>query len=162
MKTPSLSDFFTKIATSKWGQKIYNKALNPKNDAFWDKTLPIIETSVASTAYIINTELGTKDLDKKSRQAIQIQNVLSWVASVAISIPMNKKLNKTTKAIEKKLKPEIMEDFHKVKQGLSIAFPLLFVTVLNRALIPSLLVPISSNIRDKYIDKNSAKLNIKA
>ena len=150
MKIPSVSDLFAKMASSKTGQKIYKKLLDPKNDAFWDETLPVLESTVASTAYVINTELGAKDVDRKSKNAIQIQNVLSWVISVAISIPMNKKINKFTKAIEKQLKPELMEDFHKVSKGLAIAGPLLAVTVLNRALIPSILVPISSVIRDKH------------
>lgn len=161
MKIPSVSDLFAKMASSKTGQKIYKKLLNPKNDAFWDETLPIVESTVATTAYIINAELGAKDVDRKSKNAIQIQNVLSWVISVAISIPMNKKINKFTKAIEKQLKPELMEDFHKVSKGLAIAGPLLAVTVLNRALIPSVLVPISSIIRDKHEQHKKNNLDLK-
>ena len=74
---------------------------------------------------------------------------------------MNKKINKFTKAIEKQLKPELMEDFHKVSKGLAIAGPLLAVTVLNRALIPSVLVPISSVIRDKHEQHKKNNLDLK-
>lgn len=162
MKIPSVSGWFAKIASSKNGQKIYNKMLNPKNDTFWDCTMPILETSVASIAYIVNTEVGAKKVDRKSKNALQIQNVLSWAVSVGIAIPMNKKINKFTKAVEKELKPELMHDFHKVRQGLSIIGPLTAVTVINRALLPAVLVPCSSFIRDKFSKKKEQGLNIKA
>lgn len=161
MKIPSLSNWFAKVASSKTGQKIYKKMLNPKNDTFWDCTVPVIETSVASIAYIINTEVGAKKVDRKSKNALQIQNVLSWVVSVGISLPMNKKINKFTKAVEKELKPELMHDFHKVRQGLSIIGPLSAVTLINRALLPSVLVPISSWIRDKHAEHKKNNLDLK-
>lgn len=161
MKIPPLSDVFARIASSKRGEKFYKKILDPKLDGFWDTQMPVLETSIASTAYIINTQVQ-KNIDDRSKKALQIQNVLSWGTSVAISIPMNKKLNKFTKEVEKHLKPDIMQDFHKVSKGLSIALPLLAVTVLNRALIPSLLVPISSVIRNKHDEYKKNKLDIKA
>lgn len=158
-KVSPITNFFTKIASSKAGQKFYNKALNPKKDSFWDATMPMIETSVASLCYIGSTAVQ-KDIDDRSKKALQIQNVLSWVISLGISMPLNKRLLKFTKNIEKGLKPELMEDFHKVSKGLAIIAPLTFVTVLNRALIPSVLVPISSVIRDRH-DKRK-QLDMKA
>lgn len=162
VRIPPMSDIFARIASSKTGQKIYNRALNPKNDAFWDQTVPLIETTVATVAYIINTQVQ-KDIDKKSKKALQIQNVLSWAISLGISLPLNKKLGKFTKEVEKGLKPELIKDFHKVRQGLGIFAPLTFVTVLNRAIIPSVLVPISSVIRDKHDQKKKNKsINLRA
>lgn len=159
MKVPSLSKWFARVASSKTGEKIYKNILDPKKDDFWNITAPIIETSVASTAYIANCAVS--DIPRKEKKALQYQNVLSWVASIAISIPLNRKLNKTAKAIEKQLKPEIIPDFHKVKQGLGIGLPLVATIILNRALIPAILVPISSVLRDKD-DERLKKLDLKA
>lgn len=156
VKIAPLSNIFTNIASSKVGQKFFTNVLNPKNDAFWNQTLPIIETSAATVAYIINTQVQ-KDIDEKSKKALQIQNILSWVISLGISMPLNKKLGKVTNDISKNLKPELIKDFEKVRQGLGTFAPLTLVTVLNRAIIPSVLVPISSVIRDKHDQKKKNK-----
>lgn len=158
----SMANAFTKIASSKQGQQLYNKILNPKYDSFWNQTMPIVETSVATVAYILNTN-AQKNIDKKSKKAIQIQNILSWVVSLGISIPLNKQLDKFTKSVERGLNPALVKDFHKVSQGLNIIAPLVSVTLLNRAILPSVLVPVSSVIRDKYESKKKNKpINLKA
>lgn len=153
-----INNIFTRIASSKLGQKVYKKILDPSKDNFWNNTMPLIETSVASTCYIVATQIQPK-IDKKSKQAMQIQNILSWIFSVVLASVLNKGVNKCGKEIVKNLKPELMQDAHKIINGIEVGLPILSVTLINRFALPTLFVPISSKIRD-FVDKN--KLDIKA
>lgn len=147
-----IDNIFTKIAKSKYGQKIYKKMLDPKKDGFWNNTMPLIETSVASLCYIGATAVQPK-IDDKSKKALQIQNVLSWVFSLLLSGALNRGVNKAGKGIIKHLKPELMEDGHKVINAIEVGLPILSVTLINRFALPTLFVPMSSKIRD--FGKNS-------
>lgn len=147
-----IDNIFTKIAKSKYGQKIYKKMLDPKKDGFWNNTMPLIETSVASLCYIGATAVQPK-IDDKSKKALQIQNVLSWVFSLLLSGALNRGVNKAGKGIIKYLKPELMEDGHKVINAIEVGLPILSVTLINRFALPTLFVPMSSKIRD--LGKNS-------
>lgn len=139
---------FTSIAKSKWGQKIYKNILDPSKDKFWNNTMPLIETSVASLCYIGATAVQ-KNIDDKSKKAMQWQNVLSWVFSLAISAKLNKSVTKFGEKIIKGLKPELMTDAHKVINGIQVGLPIAVVTLINRFALPTVFVPISSVIRDK-------------
>lgn len=141
-------NFFTSIAKSKWGQKIYKNVLDPSKDRFWNNTMPLIETSVASAFYIGATAIQ-KDIDEKSKKAMQWQNVLSWVFSIAISAKLNKSVTKFGNDIIKGLKPELMSDAHKIVNGIQVGLPIAVVTLINRFALPTVFVPISSVIRDK-------------
>lgn len=142
-----IDNIFTKIAKSKYGQKIYKKMLNPKKDGFWNNTMPLIETSVASLCYIGATAVQPK-IDDKSKKALQIQNVLSWIASLVLSGALNRGVNKAGNGIIKHLKPELMNDGHKIINAIQVGLPILSVTLINRFLLPTLFVPMSSKIRD--------------
>lgn len=148
-----IDNIFTRIAKSKYGQKIYKKMLDPKKDGFWNNTMPLIETSVASACYIGATAIQT-NIDDKSKKALQIQNVLSWVFSLLLSGALNRGVNKAGKGIIKHLKPELMEDGHKVINAIEVGLPILSVTLINRFALPTLFVPMSSKIRD-YNKKKS-------
>ena len=142
-----IDNIFTKIAKSKYGQKIYKKMLDPKKDGFWNNTMPLIETSVASLCYIGATAVQPK-IDDKSKKALQIQNVLSWVASLVLSGALNRGVNNVGNGIIKHLKPELMNDGHKIINAIQVGLPILSVTLINRFLLPTLFVPMSSKIRD--------------
>lgn len=142
-----IDNIFTKIAKSKYGQKIYKKMLDPKKDGFWNNTMPLIETSVASLCYIGATAVQPK-IDDKSKKALQIQNVLSWIASLVLSGALNRGVNKAGNGIIKHLKPELMNDGHKIINAIQVGLPILSVTLINRFLLPTLFVPMSSKIRD--------------
>lgn len=147
---------FTSIAKSSIGQNIYSKMLNPSKEKFWNNTLPLIETSVASCLYMMSAQVQ-RDIDPKSKQAIQWQNFLSWVVSIGMSIPLNKKIGKFGENIIKELEKidskAHIKDIHKLTNGIKVGIPLVVVTLLNRYIIPSILVPISSVLRDKTIKK---------
>ena len=138
---------FSKIAISKSGQKIFKKMLDPKNQDWYNKALPNIETTSATVAYIIATQVQ-KDIDRDSKFALQIQNVLSWVFSLALATPLNKGVQKFGENVIKHLKPDHIEDVTKCINGIRIGAPIAMVVCINRFLLPTLFVPISSKIRD--------------
>ena len=154
-----IGNIFTKIAKSETGQKIYKEVLDPKHEKFLDNTLPIIESGVISGFYMASTAVQKK-IDDDSRKALQIQNVLSLLFSVGLAIPLNKKVGKMGEKIVKNLKPEIMEDGHKVIDGVKVGLPILNSILISRFLVATALVPASSKIRDAV--KRDKKIDYKA
>ena len=154
-----IGNIFTKIAKSETGQKIYKEVLDPKHEKFLDNTLPIIESGVVSSFYMASTAVQKK-IDDDSRKALQIQNALSLLFSVGLAIPLNKKVGKMGEKIVKNLKPEIMEDGHKVVDGVKVGLPILNSILISRFLVATALVPASSKIRD-FVKKDK-KIDYKA
>lgn len=142
-----IGNIFTRIAKSSTAQKIYSRMLDPKNEKFLDNTLPIIESGVVSSFYIISTAMQKK-IDDDSRKALQIQNLLSLLFSVGIAIPLNRKVGQIGSNIIKYLKPELMKDGHKVVDGIKVGLPILNSILISRFLVATALVPASSKIRD--------------
>ena len=101
-----------------------------------------------------------KKIDDDSRKALQIQNVLSMLFSVGLAIPLNKKVSKIGDKIIKNLKPEIMEDGHKVIDGVKVGLPIMNSILISRFLVATALVPASSKIRDSV--KKNKKIDYKA
>ena len=143
---------FTTIAKSKVGQRVYKKILDPSKDTFWNNTTPLLETTAASACYIISTQVQ-KDIDDKSKKAMQWQNILSWIFSIGISAKLNKSVTKFGEQLVKHLKPEIIPDSHKVINGIKVGLPIVVVTLINRFVLPTVFVPVSSIIRDKLDHK---------
>lgn len=153
-----VGNIFTGFAKTKVGQNIYRRVLDPKHEKFLDNTLPIIESGVVSSFYIISTALQKK-IDDDSRKALQIQNILSMLFSIGIAIPLNKRVGKLGEKIIKHLKPELMEDGHKVVDGIKVGLPILNSILISRFIVAVGLVPLSSKIRNA-IQKH--KVDVKA
>lgn len=145
---PKINNIFTSIAKSNLGQKVYKNMLDPKKDKFWNNTIPLVETTTASICYIGATAVQ-KNIDDKSKKALQWQNVLSWGVSMVLGSKLNKKASKMGEKIIGGLKPELVPDMKKVVNGLQVGLPIATVTLINRFALPTLFVPISSIIRDK-------------
>lgn len=151
-----VDNFFTRLANSKWGKKFYKTILDPSKEKWMDRNLPIIESAAISSFYILSTAVQPK-IDKDSKTALQIQNILSFIASVGLSIPMNKKISKFGDKIVKHLKPQLMEDGHKVIDGVKVGLPIVNSLLISRFLVATALVPLSSVIRDTVKGKNKSK-----
>ena len=147
-----VGNLFTTFAKSKIGQKFYKNIADPKHDKFMNVYLPICESAVVSSFYMISTA-AQKKIDPESRQALQWQNILSLLFSVGLAIPLNRGVAKFGEKIVKNLKPELMEDGHKVIDGIRVGLPILNSIVISRFLVAVGLVPLSSKIRDS-IKKN--------
>ena len=142
-----VGNLFTTFAKSKIGQKFYKNIADPKHDKFMNVYLPICESAVVSSFYMISTA-AQKKIDPESRQALQWQNILSLLFSVGLAIPLNRGVAKFGEKIVKNLKPELMEDGHKVIDGIRVGLPILSSIVISRFLVAVGLVPLSSKIRD--------------
>lgn len=158
-----IGNFFTRLANSEWGKKFYKTVLDPGKEKWMDRNLPIIESATISSFYILSTAVQPK-IDKDSKTALQIQNILSFVASVGLSIPLNKGISKFGDKIIKHLKPELMEDGHKVVDGIKVGLPIVNSLLVSRFLVATALVPLSSVIRDTVKNNKGAKnkLDVKA
>lgn len=139
---------FTKIAKSDAGQKFYKSITDPAKDKFMNTYLPICESAVVSSFYMISTAMQKK-IDPESKQALQLQNILSLLFSVGLSIPLNKGVSKFGDSIIKNLQPELMKDGAKVVDGIKVGLPILNSILVSRFLVATGLVPLSSKIRDK-------------
>ena len=153
-----VGNVFTQIAKTPLAQSIYKKVLDPKNDNFLNNTLPIIESAVISSFYMISTAMQKK-IDDDSRKAMQIQNVLSLLFSVGMAIPLNKKVGQLGSKIVKYLKPELMEDGHKVVDGIKVGLPILNSIVISRFVVAVGLVPLSSKIREFIKGRSKNRLD---
>lgn len=150
-----VNNIFTSIARSNLGQKFYKKMCDPKNQAKYTRNLLTAETITSTLCYMWATN-NQKDIDNKSKMAMQIQHITSCLASIGICTPINKKVQQISSLACDKLNPKII-DVHKCKMGLNFLGPLAVVTLMNRCLLPAILTPISSIIRDKF---SKEKLNI--
>jgi hypothetical protein len=151
-----IGNIFTSIAKTQTAQKIYKKVLDPKHDKFMNTQLPVIESAVISGMYIFSTAIQ-KNIDSDSKEALQWQNILSLLFSVGMAIPLNKKVAKLGDKIIKNLKPELMEDGHKVVDGLKVGLPILNSILISRFLVAVGLVPLSSKIREAIKERRTRK-----
>lgn len=154
-----ITNIFTKFAKSETGQKFYKNILHPSKENFLNNHLPILESATVTGFYCLATSVQ-KDIPEENKKSLQIQNILSFLISTAICVPLNKKASKFGAEISKHIKPELMEDSHKVINGLLVGLPMLSTLLINRFAVAVGLVPLSTKIRDR-MNKNN-KIDIKA
>ena len=156
-----VGNIFTEIAKSNVGQKFYKKVLDPKYAGKIDRLLPVCETALISSFYIASTAMQSK-IDKESKEAMQIQNILSLLFSVGLAIPLNKKVSQFGEKIIENLKPDLMPNAHKVMDGIRVGLPILNSLLISRFMVAVGLVPVSSKIRDLIHEKrNNKNLDVK-
>ena len=154
-----IGNIFTTVAKTQTAQKIYKRVLDPKHDKFMNTQLPVIESAVISGMYIFSTAIQ-KNIDPDSKEALQWQNILSLLFSVGMAIPLNKKVAKIGDNIIKHLKPELIEDGHKVVDGIKVGLPILNSILISRFLVAVGLVPLSSKIREAIKERHAKKENL--
>ena len=145
---------------SKPMQRLYKAACDPKNESFFNNTLPTIETAVATSAYVWSTE-KQEGIPREQKNVLQWQNVLSGVAGMVVGSYANKKITNVTNQVIPKLKPEIMHDAHKVVSGLKILMPVVMTSLIMRFALPTLIAQGSTMIED-YRRAKKKKLDIQA
>lgn len=150
MKITGLPSFLAKISTTKTGQKVYKSMSNKEN--FLNNTLPLISSGVCTGSYIYATATDKKIPDER-RPILQWQNVLNFIAGVAISAPLNKYASKKGEQVIKELKPELVKGFEDVSTGIRIAIPMVITSLVFRLGVSSGSVLVSDwckRITDKY------------
>ena len=150
-----VGSIFTSIAKSNIGQKFYKTMCNPKNQHAVTTGLLAAETIVSTANYMYFTQ-KQENIPLAQKKAMQAQHVLSCVASLAICTPINKKVGEFAESVAKRIDKNVIEP-HKVQAGIGILGPTLVVLLFNRCVLPALLTPVSSKIRDKFEQKEHVK-----
>ena len=156
MKVNPLKSFFE----SKTMQKFYKKACDPKHDAFFNNTLPTLESVSSTLCYIVSTE-KQQDIPREQKNVLQWQNVLSGVAGVAIGSIANRKVTKFANKLVPLINKEHIEDVHKVIAGTKVVLPLITTALLMRLVLPVIVTQTSTMIEDHRRNKKK-ELNIQA
>ena len=157
MKVNPLKSFFE----SKTMQKFYKKACDPKHDAFFNNTLPTLETVASTLCYIVSTE-KQNGIPREQKNVLQWQNVLSGVAGVAIGSVANRKVTKFANKLVPLIDKEHVEDVHKVVAGIKVVLPLTATALLMRLVMPVVVAQASTMIEDHRRAKKNQKIDVKA
>ena len=157
MKVNPLKSFFE----SKTMQNFYKKACDPKHDAFFNNTLPTLETVASTLCYIVSTE-KQKEIPREQKNVLQWQNVLSGVAGIAIGSMANRKVTKFANKLVPLIDKEHVEDVHKVVAGTKVVLPLIATALLMRLVMPVVVAQASTMIEDHRRAKKNKKIDVKA
>lgn len=150
-----------KIALSNWGQKFYKFAADPKNEKFFNNTLPSMETILATSCYCWATH-KQKNIDEDRRALLQWQNVGSGVAGFLLGSWANRKVSNYADKVIPHINKDLIPDVHKVVTGFKILLPLATTAILMRALIPSIIAWFSGKAEEVRRGRRDKKLNVKA
>lgn len=157
MKVNPLKSFFE----SKTMQNFYKKVCDPKHDAFFNNTLPTLETAVSTAFYCLATE-KQKDIPREQKNVLQWQNLLSGVAGMAIGSVANRKVSKFANKLVPLIDKEHVEDVHKVIAGTKVVLPLIATALLMRLVMPVVVAQASTMIEDHRRAKKNQKIDVKA
>lgn len=142
-------------------QNFYKKVCDPKHDAFFNNTLPTLETAVSTAFYCFATE-KQKDIPREQKNVLQWQNVLSGVAGMAIGSVANRKVTKFANKLVPLIDKEHVEDVHKVVAGTKVVLPLIATALLMRLVMPVVVAQASTMIEDHRRAKKNQKIDVKA
>lgn len=143
-----INNIFTTFAKSSAGKNFYKNILHPSKDNFLNNYLPLLESATVTGFYCLSTSLQ-KDIPSENKKSIQIQNILSFLVSTALCVPLNKKISKFGEKVISHLQPELMDKGHKTIDGLRVGLPMLSTLFINRFAVAVGLVPLSTFIRKK-------------
>ena len=148
------------FAKSKVGQKLYKWAASPKGQKFTATTLPCLETIASTTFYVISTEKQNK-LDRREKNILQWQNVISGVLGASLGLYINKKVFNFGENVIKNLDPKKVPDAHKVMGAVRVGLPIIGTGILMRYVLPVATAYVSGILEENKSKKNK-KLDVMA
>lgn len=149
-------DLISKFANSKTGVKLYKWAASEKGQKALATTIPTMESIVATSFYIASTECQKK-LDRREKNVLQWQNVITGIIGVTLGTFLNKKVFTFGERIIKNLDPKKIPDPHKVMGAIRVATPIATTALLMRFALPVATAFISGEIEEH---KSKKKLDI--
>jgi hypothetical protein len=147
-----------KFATSRMGTKLYSWAASEKGQRFTATSLPTIESAVAGTMYVIATE-RQKNLDRREKNVLQWQNVLSSGLGITLGTFLNKKAFDFGEKVIKYLDEEKIESPHKVHGAIRVLGSIFVTASIMRFVMPVLTAYISGEAEEYKAKKK--KLDVK-
>ena len=152
-----------KVALSGVGQKFYKFAADPKNEKFFNNTLPSLETIVSTICYCWATH-KQKNIEPDQKALLQWQNVGSGVVGFFIGSWANRRVSNYAEKIIPHIDKKLIPDVHKVVTGFKIIAPALATMILMRTIAPSIVAWFSGKAEEVRRAKRDQKkgLNVKA
>ena len=147
------------FAKTKTGTEFYEWAASEKGQKFLCNTLPTCETALSTIIYIGSTEYQKK-LDRREKNVLQWQNVLSGVLGMGIGTYLNRKVFAFGDKIIEHLDQNKVSDAHKIMGAIRVALPIATTALLMRLCIPVITAYISGEIEEHRA--NNKKLDIEA
>ena len=147
-------DWFAKTKT---GTKLYKWAASEKGQKWLCNSLPTCETALSTMIYIGSTEYQ-KNLDRREKNVLQWQNVLSGVLGATIGTILNRKVFAFGDKIIANIDPKKVPDAHKIMGAVRVSLPLISTALLMRFALPVITAYVSGVI-EEYRAKNK-KLDI--
>ena len=140
------------FAESKVGVKLYKWAASEKGQKWLCNTLPTLETIVSTGLYVAATE-KQKNLDRREKNVLQWQNVISGVLGASLGLYLNKKVFAFGDKIIDNIDPKKVTDPHKIKGAVRVALPIATTCVLMRWCLPVVTAFISGEIEERKAQK---------
>lgn len=147
-------DWFAKTKT---GTKLYKWAASEKGQKWLCNSLPTCETILSTAIYVASTE-HQKNLERREKNVLQWQNVLSGVLGATIGTVLNRKVFAFGDKIIANIDPKKVPDAHKIMGAIRVALPLGTTCILMRFVTPVITAYLSGVI-EEYRAKNK-KLDI--
>ena len=146
------------FAKTKTGTKFYKWAASEKGQRFTSTTLPTLESVISGVIYVGATEYQ-KNLDRREKNVLQWQNVLSSCIGIALGSYLNKRAFDFGEKIIKRLDSKKVPDAHKINGAVRVGGSLLVTATLMRWVLPVVTAYISGEVEEYRAKKN--KLDIK-
>ena len=147
------------FAKTKTGTKLYKWAASEKGQKWLCNTLPTCETIVSTAIYVASTE-HQKNLERREKNVLQWQNVLSGVLGATMGTILNRKVFAFGDKIIEHVDPKKVPDAHKIMGAIRVSLPLGTTCLLMRWFFPVATAYISGEIEEYKAKKN--KLDVKA
>ena len=147
-------DWFAKTKT---GTKLYKWAASEKGQKWLCNSLPTCETILSTAIYVASTE-HQKNLERREKNVLQWQNVLSGVLGATIGTILNRKVFAFGDKIITNIDPKKVPDAHKIMGAVRVSLPLISTALLMRFALPVITAYVSGVI-EEYRAKNK-KLDI--
>lgn len=146
------------FAKSKTGLALYKWAASEKGSKWLYNTLPTLETGFSTLIYIASTE-RQKKLDRREKNVLQWQNVLSGTIGMGVGTWLNRKVFAFGDKIIENIDPKKVPDVHKINGAIRVLTPILMTSILMRFVAPVATAFISGEIEERRAQKK--KLDIK-
>lgn len=144
------------FAKTKVGIKLYKWASSEKGSKWLYNSLPTCETALSTVIYVASTE-KQKNLDRREKNILQWQNVLSGVVGIAAGSYLNRKVFAFGDKVIDRIDPQKVPDPHKVKGAIRVLLPITTTAVLMRLIMPVITAFVSGEIEESRAKKEQSK-----
>ena len=148
-----------KFANSSVGNRLYKWASSEKGQKFTATSLPTIESFIAGTMYVVATE-RQKNLDRREKNVLQWQNVLSSAVGITLGTYLNKKAFDFGEKVIKFVDPRKVPEPHKIHGAIRVLGSIVMTASVMRFLMPVLTAFVSGEIEEHKAKRKKLDVSI--